>query len=150
MSTPALVGIKQDHNLVTYITIHWDGYPEETGRKLLDHYNTKETVEKLMRMGELSRLGERPEEAPVKDPWRFESELALSGKGKDETGEWFDLLYKYCKSYRSRGDADTGARTIRLSDLGSVAETYNYLWEEKNGWSMMNQKGGWDALDTLV
>lgn len=41
------------------IYCHWDGYPSNNGRLLYEHYNTPEMVAKLLKLGDLSSLGQR-------------------------------------------------------------------------------------------
>lgn len=38
------------------IYAHWDGYPSHMGKMLLNHYNTQEKAEELVRLGDVSSV----------------------------------------------------------------------------------------------
>lgn len=50
MSTRSTIGIKEN-GIIRSIYCHWDGYPENNGKILYEHYNSKEKVEELLRLG---------------------------------------------------------------------------------------------------
>ena len=58
MSTRSTIGIENGDGTTTYIYCHWDGYLDWNGRMLIEHYNTKERVEALIALGDLSALNE--------------------------------------------------------------------------------------------
>ena len=57
MSTPAVIGKRNPDKTITSISVHWDGYPEHTGKILKEVYNTPEKVDELLKLGNLSFLG---------------------------------------------------------------------------------------------
>ena len=59
MATRSTIGIENGDGTTTYIYCHWDGYLDYTGRMLIEHYNTKERVEALIALGDLSYLNEK-------------------------------------------------------------------------------------------
>ncbi len=61
MSTHAFVGNKADLHGINIIGsyIHSDGYPENVGLILQEHWNTKEKLDLLLSGGNLSSLGEK-------------------------------------------------------------------------------------------
>lgn len=58
MSTHARIAIKQPLSIRS-IYVHYDGYPEHMNDILLNNYNTLETVEELINLGDLSVLGSK-------------------------------------------------------------------------------------------
>ena len=71
MSTRSLIckEVGEDEFLAIYC--HSDGYPEWTGKKLLDSYNTEEMVDKLLGLGDLSVLDDKLE--PTKENHSFDT-----------------------------------------------------------------------------
>jgi hypothetical protein len=62
MATRSLIGMKQDDGKIQVIYCHWDGYPEYVGLQLSLNYGEKETVQKLMDLGDRSSLRGAPTE----------------------------------------------------------------------------------------
>lgn len=60
MSTRCLIGITDDvnSNKMRAVYCGHDGYPSWVGKILLDHYNTKESIEELLKDGDMSSIGE--------------------------------------------------------------------------------------------
>lgn len=56
MSTRCLIGLQLDDKNIKYIYCHHDGYPEHTFKILNEYYNTKEKIEELFDLGDLSFL----------------------------------------------------------------------------------------------
>lgn len=83
MSTRSRIAIEHDGKFES-IYCHHDGYLGFVGRKLQKHYDSPEKVRKLMALGDISSLGDKPE--PVGD-----------------FGE-FDSTYTYCRPYSLRGE----------------------------------------------
>lgn len=111
MSTNARVGYVRDDGKVEHIYVHWDGYLQGAGETLLNNYDSKEKLEKLMKLGNLSILGTEPIDFP--DGW--------NGSTPDDR----------CLSYASRGDEHGNAYVSDLEDyvedtVGSYE--YAYLW----------------------
>jgi hypothetical protein len=58
VGTRSRIGIlHEDQRHVTSVYGHWDGYPENMGPLLLDHWNTPEKILSLLREGDFSSLG---------------------------------------------------------------------------------------------
>jgi hypothetical protein len=71
---------------VRAIYCHWDGYPEGVGQTLKDNYSEAIAVSNLLDRGDLSGLGDTPEES-----------VAYSDRGEqlkihtfNSTDEWID------------------------------------------------------------
>ena len=56
MATRSTIAIQNLDGTVFQVYCHWDGYLEHNGKILFEHYNTREKVEELIRMGNLSSL----------------------------------------------------------------------------------------------
>jgi hypothetical protein len=61
MATRSRIAIEDQTGKVRSIYCHWDGYPSNNGRILLQHYKTQEKVEALIALGSLSSLNENVE-----------------------------------------------------------------------------------------
>lgn len=61
MATRSLIGKYTNNNTTwEYIYCHWDGYPENNGKILIENYTTEEYVDKLLELGDLVSLGKYP------------------------------------------------------------------------------------------
>jgi len=108
MSTRSTIAFRTNDNKIQSIYCHWDGYPENNGKILVEHYDSKTLVEMLTSLGDLSSLGEtvfestfyhreRGEAWNQVKPQTFESEekwlLSMSDSGTEysyifEEGKW--------------------------------------------------------------
>ncbi|MEG1752215.1 MAG: hypothetical protein RR247_04110 [Clostridia bacterium] len=61
MSARSNISMELPNGNYKTIYCHFDGYPEHNGELLLNYYNTKDKVEKLLSMGNLSSLAEKIE-----------------------------------------------------------------------------------------
>lgn len=109
MATRSHIGIVNEDNTVTYVYCHWDGYPEHNGRILLNHYNNKEIINKLLDNGNISSLGEQIDPSPDK-PHTF-------GKSQDNVCVFY---------FRERNEMGNEKQTVS-SDI-------EYKMSRKNGW----------------
>lgn len=57
MATRSLIGSVQPNGTIKTIYCHWDGFPGNNGKILLQAYNTPIKVEELIEDGDLSSLG---------------------------------------------------------------------------------------------
>ena len=58
MATRSRIGIENEDGTVSSIYCHWDGYPSNNGRTLIDHYSDREKVKELIALGSISALKE--------------------------------------------------------------------------------------------
>lgn len=132
MATRSNIGIVNEDGSITGIYCHWDGYPEYVGKILLNHYNTADIVNNLMKLGNLSSLGENlfPTE-----PHSFETPQ----KG-------------VCVAYgRDRGEKGVESRLFKsLSQFerhmnDSCAE-YQYVFDHTGKWAFRGYKTDWKDL----
>ena len=56
MSTRSYICLELPDNKMVGVYCHWDGYLEHNGRLLVDHYETRDKVEELLRYGDISSL----------------------------------------------------------------------------------------------
>lgn len=61
MATRSFIIAPTGDSLYRGIYCHWDGYPEGVGATLAEHYTDEEKIDRLIKLGSLSSLGERVE-----------------------------------------------------------------------------------------
>lgn len=61
MATRSKIAIEKQDGTVESIYCHFDGYLSHNGETLQKHYSTKEKMEKLIELGNISSLGNTPE-----------------------------------------------------------------------------------------
>jgi hypothetical protein len=59
MATRSNIAIVNQDKSISSIYCHWDGYPENNGKILLNHYNNAGIVHELLDLGNLSQLCEK-------------------------------------------------------------------------------------------
>jgi hypothetical protein len=60
MATRSLIAMTKDDKSIQVIYCHWDGYPEYVGLQLQLNYRDKETIQKLLDLGDRSTLDGTP------------------------------------------------------------------------------------------
>lgn len=103
MSTRSLIAVKKEDKSCDAIYFHFDGYPEGVGAMLLENYNTKELVEKLISNGDMSSIGETTEKCVFyhRDRGedlnisRYKTKAELKKAFKDS---WCEYLYVFNKN----------------------------------------------------
>lgn len=109
MSTHCLICRKNADTSYDYIYCHWDGYYKHAGNILLKYYNTKEKVDDLTALGDLSSIGKKLN--PTTDSHSFDNPEP-----------------DVCVAYgRDRREKDVGPHHCTTIDLN--AEEYVYLYE---------------------
>ena len=56
MATRSRIGIEKENGTILSVYCHWDGYPSNNGRVLLESYTDKEKVSDLIELGSISSL----------------------------------------------------------------------------------------------
>ncbi len=56
MATRSTIAVQHNDGTISQIYCHWDGYLEYNGKILLTHYSTLESVEDLVKYGDMSSL----------------------------------------------------------------------------------------------
>ncbi len=118
MSTRSYICKENKDGTFTGIYCHSDGYLTYNGAMLIDHYNDREKVEKLIGLGDLSCLYPNIEPDPSK-------EHSFDNRQRD-----------VCVFYgRDRGEKDTEAREVKLEDLDSdLWIEYVYVYCKDDTW----------------
>lgn len=62
MGTRSQIGIMNEDGSITTVYCHWDGYLSHNGKILLENYDTREKVLKLIEKGDMSVLAETAED----------------------------------------------------------------------------------------
>ena len=121
MSTRSFIAkqIGDDEYLTIYC--HSDGYLSYNGAMLIDHYNTEEKVDELLKLGDLSCLCQKLNPDPTK-PHSFD----YGERQKDVT-----VAYG-----RDRGETNIEARTCSMEKLDDPQNwtEYVYIFNKDNGW----------------
>lgn len=122
MSTRSTIEIQRKDGSRQRIYAHWDGYLAHNGHILYHKYDTAEKVEKLIALGNISSLGDTPDES-----------VAYHRDGYEDLKFWEnDEEYNY--SFNEK----TGIWTVRFIDsnhamvempLGEALEKYKCLAE---------------------
>jgi hypothetical protein len=102
MSTRSYICKENEDGTITGSYCHCDGYLTYNGAMLLDHYNTKERVDKLLSFGNMSCLNEIIEPDPSK-PHTF-----------DDRQPNVTVFYG-----RDRGEKGQEAQKVKLEDIES-------------------------------
>lgn len=110
MSTHCLICRKNADTSYDYIYCHWDDYYEHAGNILLKYYNTKEKVDDLIALGDLSSISKKLN--PTTDSHSFDNPEP-----------------DVCVAYgRDRHKKDVGPHHCAAIDLNE--EEYVYLYED--------------------
>lgn len=120
MSTRSYILRENEDGTYDGIYCHHDGYLTYNGALLLDHYNTKEKVDKLLSYGNLSSLAEEIEPNPSL-PHNFDNRQD-------------DVCVFYC---RDRGEKDENASlNMALEDIDSPESwiEHCYIYTKKGTW----------------
>ncbi len=126
MATRSTIAIEYADGTVDQIYCHWDGYLDNNGAILRDHYSDPFKLQKLIELGDISSL--RPE-IGVEHPF--------SSIGVMDSAE-YDKLYGDMTTFYGRDRGETGVGAKRFKDFQEYArehqrEEYEYILREVNG-----------------
>ena len=138
MATRSTIAMEQPDGRVMQIYCHWDGYLDNNGRILQEHYKDRAKVLALMMLGSISSL--RTEIGMAHD---FDARYADS----DPKAEW-TVAYG-----RDRGESDTEARVFK--DFKDYAdnhqyEEYEYVFRKDGRWYVSQYGREYEPLDTAL
>lgn len=139
MSTRSYICIENPDHTYTGIYCHSDGYLTHNGAILLDHYSSREKVEKLISLGDLSVL--KPNIDPNND-----LEHSFDNRQND-----------VCVFYgRDRGEDGTSAKVVTIETFDDPYSwiEYCYVYTLDNNWKYFEcgnfkDKGLSDLVDGL-
>ena len=121
MATRSRIGIEKEDGTILSIYCHWDGYPSNNGRILLESYTDKEKVLGLVELGAISSLQKNltPQENLHHT---FESPAK-------------DVVVAY---HRDRGEGfDAPRANASLSSFAkSDFEEYGYIFTKEGQWKI--------------
>jgi hypothetical protein len=122
MATRSTIAIELKDGTVHQVYCHWDGYPSNNGRILLEHYTDEKKILELLSHGDMSSLGEE-----IGEPHEF---------GKSPNKKWTEY-YR-----RDRGESGLETKHYRSFEHYKKAgwsESYDYIY--RNGvWYVNDQK----------
>jgi hypothetical protein len=110
MSTRSRIGLELSDGSILSIYNHFDSYPEFLGVKLVEHFNTREKVEALVDLGDISAV------------W---TNLGFNQETLPETGP---LPYSY------RGEECPPRLDANKYDYLAEGEEYAYIFTLENTW----------------
>jgi hypothetical protein len=121
MATRSRIGIeltdKNGERIVKSIYCHWDGYPEGVGKTLMEHYQDRDKVEKLIKLGAISFL-----EASIEKP---------AGHTFDTPVKGYTVAYhRDRKEEKVPARVDAGVADFFRKDF----EQYGYILTEEGEW----------------
>lgn len=158
MSTRSNIIMQDADGTCRTIYCHNDGHPDGVGRMLAEHYADPEDIRRLIDLGDISWLGETPEDPG--DLWERQKTI-LDTKPGETPGEWLDRvdretekLAHYTLSYATRGD--TGVKAEEHATLAQALghlcpmAAYVYAWTPDTGWTGARNGEPLEPLDRLI
>lgn len=128
MSTRSFIGIKENNGTIKAIYCHNDGYLSYVGAILNSYYADRESVERLMDLGDLSVLGVNP----IDGGWN----------NNFITNKTSDGFYLECIGYRSRPENDVDFKVYK--DEAEFLESAKACWAE---YAYLLVDGEWQVND---
>lgn len=131
------------------IYCHWDGYLENNGRILFDHYTSQSKADALVALGDLSSLGP---ELGSKHSFEWRDKLHKKyGSKAPETVE-YKRFEATCLVYgRDRGERDVvGTVSDTLAGCWPDNETwteFTYVWDDGKWWVGDSNEGSQTLID---
>lgn len=116
MATRGYIGIEHEDGTVSYIYSHWDNYLSCNGSKLLNFYQDRNKVDKLISLGDVSSLGD---EIGEKHNFNDVSKDVCNFYGRDREEEW---------------DGIKPNKLDSVQDFWKLDEEYLYLYGTDSKW----------------
>lgn len=130
MATRSTIAMEFPDGTVKQIYCHFDGYLENNGVLLNEHYNDNAKVEELLDLGDLSALGsDIGQKHPFSNPYQY---------GSDDFKKFNDQYKNICLFYgRDRGETGVGAKTFANFEdyrINHQYEQYEYIKRLDGNW----------------
>ncbi len=135
MATRSMISLEIEKDVYKSIYCHSDGYLTHNGALLVDHYNSRDKIEELLKLGDISILAESMNPDPNL-PHSF---------NHDERQKGVVVAYG-----RDRGETGTEAKDFTLKEL--LEDTwidYFYIFTLDNKWKYYTYKNHEKARDVL-
>ena len=142
MSTNSIIGIKRLDGSINKIYCHWDGYIEHNGLYLQLCYDTPKKIEELLKLGNLSSLGETIENCNAYHRDRKEKWEDGTNYGRQEfnylfdenLGAWSVTTNKYLKIgsdyVNTNYEYDSPTTVFLIDELMKKQENILEYWDD--------------------
>jgi hypothetical protein len=137
-STISIVTERTKDGVGRTIYSHWDGYPSNNGRILLEHYKDAKKINSLINLGYISSLAEnvRPKKEGVRRKWngaKMEYDLIPTKEPHSFDKPHDGVVVAYM---RDRKEKDLKAHPFKgKAPNKKLSEEYDYLFvESENKW----------------
>lgn len=145
MGTRSRIGYELPDHSVVSVYCHWDGYPEWTGRQLVEYYQNRDDVMELIDGGSMSSL--RTTHLWVTAAVRDENDEIV----KDENGDW---IYSPTRDpqplYHTERGEELQVDHTSFDEFVSgkmCGEDYAYLFDLNGNWKAY--KIGWGPVERV-
>ena len=153
MATRSRIGMVNEDGTVSSIYCHWDGYPSNNGRILVNHYTDREKVKALIELGSISSLCEHVAPPPLFDTDDEDikrGERTLKEFGLVESTHTFDKPMEgvTVAYHRDRGEDYIEPRINKSLDeyLEADNEEYGYVFTLEGEWLVKS----WDEKSPVA
>lgn len=152
MGTRSRIGLAIGPDQIVSVYCHYDGYIQNNGRKLVEHYNTKSAVVELINGGDMSLLHSTHmwESAPLKQIIHHDDGRQTTDYMRDADDNWIYSPVKAEPSalyYSERGEhAPPKLSTFDEFLSDDCGEEWCYLFTPGTGWQCW--KFGWGDTNT--
>lgn len=128
MATRSTIALEYADGTIGQVYCHWDGYLENNGALLRDHYSDPFKLRELIDLGDVSSL--RPTVGTQHAFSQFETKM---------TSDEYDALYGEMTTFygRDRGESGTGAKSFKdYADYveNFMHEEYAYILRKDGNW----------------
>lgn len=147
MSTTASIAKVEKDGTVTSIYCNFDGDLECVGRILFENYTDEDKVDNLLRMGDVSSLGQSLEAPEAIKRFKFNALFSDEYRSlpEDEQKRLKDEMFDFSHSifYKRDNGEQTSARTYSSVRewFDSARENYNYLFDTDGTWKYVTHRG---------
>lgn len=152
MSTRSIIATTNPDHTISAIYCHSDGYPSRVGKLLLDHYTNPDDITRLMGLGDLSWLGDKPEDPG--DLWEREKLFhALDHKDRCKAfDEYWDDVSQYSSNATNSCEHSERMfpKLLPRAEFDQAVEdsimiAYVYLWDGTQ-WQYKHRGDGFAPL----
>ena len=119
MSTRSTIGIEHNDGTIESVYCHWDGYPSNNGKILLEHYQDRDKIHALIEEGSLSSLG-----------FEIGEKHDFDARNKENECTFY---------HRDRGEEKVHSHAVNLEAYG-CQEEYSYVYRLDNKWYVSDHR----------